>query len=55
MRTLMNAEEFEQQLVRDGFTKPIPGHYEAHRVNAQTNHHTVGCECHYTMPCEKLH
>ena len=38
MRTLMNAEEFEQQLVRDGFTKPIPGHYEAHRVNAPHAH-----------------
>ena len=29
----MNASEFEQQMAQDGFTKPIPGQYEADRFN----------------------
>ena len=34
----MNAEEFELQMTRDGFTKPVPGHYEANRINAPHAH-----------------
>jgi uncharacterized cupin superfamily protein len=34
----MNAEEFEQQMARDGFTRPIAGHYEADRFNAPHSH-----------------
>lgn len=34
----MNAEEFERQMIQDGFTRPVAGHYEAERFNASHAH-----------------
>ena len=34
----MNAQEFEQQMAEDGFSKPIPGQYEANRFNDAHTH-----------------